>query len=61
MTVVTLYQSLTDEFPGYGDDHAGAKLHVVESVVTGLPNLHRRAHAREHRAIHLPVDSSVHC
>ena len=26
MTVVTLYQSLTDEFPGYDDDHAGAKL-----------------------------------
>jgi hypothetical protein len=24
-TVVTLYRSLTDSFPGYGDDHAGAK------------------------------------
>lgn len=36
-TVVTLYQSLTDSFPGSGDDHAGAKLHVVESVSSGLP------------------------
>lgn len=36
-TVVTLYRSLTDDFSGYGDDHAGAKLHVIESVATGLP------------------------
>lgn len=36
-TVVTLYQSLTETFPGYGDDHAGAKFHIVESVSTGLP------------------------
>lgn len=36
-TLVTLYLSLTETFPGYGDDHAGAKLHVIESVTTGLP------------------------
>ena len=46
MTVVTLYQSLTDEFPGYDDDHAGAKLHVVESVVTGLPTQLSQTRAR---------------
>ena len=48
MTVVTLYQSLTDEFPGYGDDHAGAKLHVVESVSTGLPTQFSITDARTH-------------
>ena len=37
MTVITLYQSLFETFPGYGDDHAGAKLHVVEAVSSGLP------------------------
>lgn len=36
-TAVTLYQSLIDTYRGYGDDHAGAKLHVVESVSTGVP------------------------
>ena len=37
MTVITLYQSLFETFPGSGDDHAGAKLHVVEAVSSGLP------------------------
>lgn len=34
MTVITLYQSLLGVFQGYGNDHAGAKLHVVEAVST---------------------------
>ena len=37
MTVITLYQSLLGVYPGYGNDHAGAKLHVVEAVSAGLP------------------------
>ena len=36
MTVITLYQSLFETSPGYDDDHAGAKLHVVEAVSSGL-------------------------
>ncbi|MFC6764658.1 IS4 family transposase [Natrinema soli] len=53
MTVVTLYQSLTDEFPGYGDDHAGAKLHVVESVSTGLPTQFSITDARTNESTEL--------
>ena len=36
-TVVTLYRSLIGSFPGSSEDHAEAKLHVVESASTGLP------------------------
>jgi IS4 transposase len=53
MTVVTLYQSLTDKFPGYGDDHVGAKLHVVESVSTGLPTQFSITDARTHESTEL--------
>ena len=45
---MTLYQSLTDSFPGSGDKHAGAKLHVVESVSTGLPTQFSITDARTH-------------
>lgn len=38
MTVITLYQDLLGVFPGFGDEHAAAKLHVVQSVSTGLPD-----------------------
>jgi len=52
-TVVTLYQSLTNSFPGSGDDHAGAKLHVVESVSTGLPTQFSVTDARTHESTQL--------
>ena len=48
MTVITLYQSLFETFPGYGDDHAGAKLHVVEAVSRGLPAEFSITDARTH-------------
>jgi IS4 transposase len=48
MTVITLYQSLFETFPGYGDDHAGAKLHVVEAVSSGLPTEFSITDARTH-------------
>ena len=48
MTVITLYQSLFETFPGYGADHAGAKLHVVEVVSTGLPAEFSVTDARTH-------------
>ena len=47
-TVITLYQSLFETFPGYGDDHAGAKLHVVEAVSSGLPSEFSITDARTH-------------
>ncbi len=31
-TVITLIQRLFEVFPGFGDDYAGAKLHVIEST-----------------------------
>jgi IS4 transposase len=52
-TVITLYQSLTDAYPGYGDNHAGAKLHIVESVSTGLPMRFSITDARTHESTQL--------
>jgi hypothetical protein len=37
MDVIMLYQSLLGVFPGYGSEHAGAKLHMVGTVRNGLP------------------------
>jgi IS4 transposase len=53
MTVITLFQALIDAFPGYGDDHAGAKLHVVEAVSTGLPVEFTITDARTHESTQL--------
>jgi IS4 transposase len=53
MTVITLFQELFDEFPGFGDDHAGAKLHVVESASTGLPTEFSITDARTHESTQL--------
>jgi IS4 transposase len=53
MTVITLYQSLLSVFPGYGDDHAGAKLHVVEAVNTGLLTEFTITDARTHESTQL--------
>ncbi|HZD43874.1 MAG TPA: IS4 family transposase [Methanomicrobiales archaeon] len=53
MTVITLFQELFEDFPGYGDDHAGAKLHVVESASTGLPAEFSITDARTHESTQL--------
>jgi IS4 transposase len=52
-TIVTLYQSLKDLFPGSGDGHAGAKSHVVKSVSTGLPMQLSITDARTHESTQL--------
>lgn len=49
-TVATLYRSLIGTFSGSGDDHAGAKLHVVKSVSTGLPIQFSITDARTHES-----------
>ena len=59
MTVITLYQSLFETFPGYGDDHAGAKLHVVEAVSSGLPAEFSIIDARTHESTQLSTGSWV--
>jgi len=51
--VVMLYRSLAEKFAGYGGDHAGAKLHVVESVSTGLPTQFSITDVRTHESIQL--------
>lgn len=56
-TVVTLYQSLIDAYPGSGDDHAGAKLHIVESVSTGLPTQFSITDGRTHESTQLSTGS----
>jgi IS4 transposase len=53
MTVITLYQCLMGVYPGYGDDHAGAKLHVVEAVSAGLPIEFTITDARTHESTQL--------
>ena len=55
-TVVTLYRSLAEKFPGSGDDHAGGKLHVVESVSTELPAQFSITDARTHESTQLSTD-----
>ena len=52
-TVVTLYRSLINAYPGSGDNHAGAKLHVVKSVLTGLPMQFSITDARTHESTQL--------
>lgn len=52
-TVVTLYQSLIDNYPGSSNDHAGAKLHILESVSTGLPTQLSITDARTHESTQL--------
>jgi len=53
MSVITLVRQLVEAFPGYGDDHAGAKLHVVEAVSTGLPAEFTITDARTHESTQL--------
>jgi IS4 transposase len=53
MTVITLFQQLFETFPGYGDDHAGAKLYVVESASTGLLTEFSITNARTHESTQL--------
>jgi putative transposase len=36
-TDCTLSMGSFEEFPGYGDDHAGARLHVIESLASRAP------------------------
>lgn len=52
-TVVTLYRSLIAAYPDSDDNHAGAKLHVVEPVSTGLPIQFSITDARTHESTQL--------
>jgi len=38
-TICTLSPESVEDFPGFGDDHAGAKLHVVKSLASVAPFL----------------------
>ena len=52
-TVITLYQSLIDAYLGSGDEHARAKLHLVESISTGLSTQFPITDTRTHESTQL--------
>jgi IS4 transposase len=58
-TVCTLSPESLDSFPGFGNDHAGAKLHVVESLASFAPFLDSITSARTHETTQLEIDTWV--
>lgn len=46
VTICTFSPESIDKFPGVGDDHAGAKLHVVKSLASVAPYLESITSAR---------------
>ena len=58
-TICTLSSEPLDDFPGFGDDHAGAKLHVVESLASVAPFLSSITNARTQETTQLEIDEWV--
>ncbi|TYT60307.1 IS4 family transposase [Natrialba swarupiae] len=58
-TICTLSPEAIDAFPGYGNDHAGAKLHVVESLASVAPFLDSITSARTQETTQLEIDTWV--
>lgn len=58
-TICTLSTESLDDFPGFGDDHAGAKLHVVESLASVAPVLDSITSARTQETTQLEVGEWV--
>jgi IS4 transposase len=58
-TICTLSPESLDDFPGFGDDHAGAKLHVVESLASVAPFLGSITSARTQETTQLEIDEWV--
>jgi len=54
-TICTLSAESFDEFPGLGDDHAGAKLHVIESLASRAPIFSSITDARTQETTQLQV------
>jgi IS4 transposase len=58
-TICTLSPESVDDFPGFGDDHAGAKLHVVESLASVAPVLDSITTARTQETTLLEIDEWI--
>lgn len=58
-TICTLSPDSIRDFPGFGDDHAGAKLHVVESLVSVAPVLDSITSARIQETTQFEIDDWV--
>jgi IS4 transposase len=58
-TICTLSPESVDDFPGFGDDHAGAKLHVVESLASVAPILNSITNARTQETTQLEIDEWI--
>jgi putative transposase len=52
-TICTLSAESFEDFPGSGDDHAGAKLHVIESLTSRAPFFSSITNARTHETTQL--------
>jgi len=54
-TICTLSPESVEDFPGFGDDHAGAKLHLVESLASVAPFLDTITDARTQETTQLEI------
>jgi putative transposase len=58
-TICTLSAESFDEFPGLSDDHAGAKLHVIESLASRAPIYSSITDARTQETTQLQIGDWV--
>ncbi|THE63751.1 IS4 family transposase [Salinadaptatus halalkaliphilus] len=58
-SIVSLYQDAADVYAATGDDQAGLKLHLTESLSTGLPTRYRTTDAKTQERSQLPTGEWV--
>ena len=58
-TFISLYQDAAEVYTGLSDDQAGAKLHVTESLSTGLPTRFQTTDGTTHERSQLPTGEWV--
>ena len=58
-SIVSLYQDAADVYAATGDDQAGLKLHLTESLSTGLPTRYRTTDAKTQERSQLPTGELV--
>jgi len=58
-TIVSLYEDATDVYAATGEDQAGLKLHLTESLSTGLPTRFQTTDAKTQERSQLPTGEWV--
>ncbi|MFC6752565.1 IS4 family transposase [Halorubrum tibetense] len=58
-SIVSLYQDATDVYAATGEDQAGVKLHLTESLSTGLPTRFQTTEAKTQERSQLPTGEWV--